>query len=246
MSVHADTAGLDPAGFRVHVVTQAIRLFAEQGYESTTVDQIASAAGVSRRTFFRQFRSKEDVIFVDHESLLEQVSDYLTGEVDDPWAAVCEAAYLVFKHFRDNRELSARRYRVVQGVPALRDREIVTGHRYERLFVEFLRDAVPTEPPLRIVGFAAAVIASHNYLLRAMTRGDDHATAHELRRALLEVRRTFGVAPGHPEEQRDVVPEDSRPAIAVTVVTYPTGTPAGEVARRVREQLESADGESGH
>ena len=48
----------DPADFRVHVATQAIRLFAEHGYEATTVDQIAAAAGVSRRTFFRQFRDE--------------------------------------------------------------------------------------------------------------------------------------------------------------------------------------------
>ena len=82
----------DPADFRVHVATQAIRLFAENGYEATTVEQIAAAAGVSRRTFFRQFRSKEDVIFADHESLLEQAAEFLSGATEDPWVAVCEAA----------------------------------------------------------------------------------------------------------------------------------------------------------
>ncbi|WP_072689022.1 TetR family transcriptional regulator [Rhodococcus marinonascens] len=224
--------GPDPTDFRVHVVSQAIRLFAENGYEATTVEQIASAAGVSRRTFFRQFRSKEDVIFADHESLLQQASDSLSSESDDPWAAVCETASLVFDRFRENRELSARRYHVVQRVPALRDREIVTGDRYERSFVDYLRGAAPTEPVLKVIGFAAAVTACHNFLLRNMIRGDPGATADELERALLDVRRTFGVAPGAPMQDRD----------AVLVVSYPPGTPVEEITGQITTQLSERRG----
>ncbi|WP_217709698.1 helix-turn-helix domain-containing protein [Amycolatopsis sp. Hca4] len=48
----------------------AFALFAERGYEQTTVDDITDRAGVGRTTFFRTFRTKEDVIFPDHEVLL--------------------------------------------------------------------------------------------------------------------------------------------------------------------------------
>lgn len=219
--------GIEQADFRVHVVTQAIRLFSENGYDATTVEQVAAAAGVSRRTFFRQFGSKEDVIFADHESLLQQAEDYLSTESSDPWAAVCEAANLVFDRFQENRDLSARRLSVVQRVPALRDREIITGFRYERLFVEYLRRVVPTEPALKVIGFAAAVTACHNYLLRNMIKGDAGATTDALERALLDVRRTFGVAPG-----------TARAENAVLVMTYPPGTPLDEIADRVRSTLE--------
>ncbi|MEE2030978.1 TetR family transcriptional regulator [Rhodococcus chondri] len=228
-----DAAGPDPAQFRVHVVTQAIRLFTEYGYESTTVEQIAAAAGVSRRTFFRQFRSKEDVIFADHESLLDQVSEYLSGRFDDPWAAASDAAQLVFGHFRDRRELSVWRYRVVQRVPALRERELVTTYRYERLFTDFLRAAVPGEKPIRIVSFAAAMTSAHNFLLRAMIRGDETATSEALARELFELRRTFGVVPGRGGDTALQAPR------AVTVVTYPPDASPAEVAEQVRRQLEA-------
>ncbi|MFX6226362.1 helix-turn-helix domain-containing protein, partial [Acinetobacter baumannii] len=40
----------------------AMRLFLDQGFEQTTIDQIAAAAGISRRSFFRYFGTKEDVL----------------------------------------------------------------------------------------------------------------------------------------------------------------------------------------
>jgi AcrR family transcriptional regulator len=48
-------------GIRSH----ALRLFREQGYDATTVEQIAAAAGVSHMTFFRYFPTKEDVVLAD-------------------------------------------------------------------------------------------------------------------------------------------------------------------------------------
>ena len=48
-------------------------LFAERGYEDTTVDAIARAAGISRRSFFRYFSSKEDVVVGTTDALAEDV-----------------------------------------------------------------------------------------------------------------------------------------------------------------------------
>ncbi|MCD2145539.1 TetR family transcriptional regulator [Gordonia paraffinivorans] len=224
-------ADVDGAGFRMHVVAESIRLFSEHGYESTTVEQIASAAGMSRRTFFRQFGSKEDVIFADHETLLAQVGEALASYDGDPWSAVCAAAEVVFSHFERDRDLAVRRAQVVQEVPALRDRELVTTYRYQGAFEEFLRRELPGEPPVHIVAYVAAITGTHNYLLRQMIRGDAEASVDRLRRELARVRTALGAVR---EPSADAAEQQ------VTVVTYPAGTSAEEVARRVAEQLRNS------
>ncbi|MGB3697320.1 MAG: helix-turn-helix domain-containing protein [Gordonia sp. (in: high G+C Gram-positive bacteria)] len=225
-----DQVHTDPADFRMHVVAESIRLFSEQGYEATPVEEVAAAAGVSRRTLFRQFRSKEDLIFADHESLLDQVSRHLDAERGpgvDPWWAVCEAAELVFAHFATMRDLAVRRYRVVAEVPALRDRELVTTYRYQRVFEDYLRERVPQVPRVRIVAFAAAVTGAHNYLLRSMVRGDEDATGGVLHQELSALHRVVG----------EFVGDGPRVPTEVAVVSFPAGTSPDEVADAVRDRL---------
>ncbi|MBE1609667.1 TetR/AcrR family transcriptional regulator [Actinopolymorpha pittospori] len=74
---------------RERIAAAAIRLFEEQGYEQTTVAQIAAAADVDAKTFFNYFRSKDEVLFADNEQdfdvLLEAIAqrrpDESPGEV---------------------------------------------------------------------------------------------------------------------------------------------------------------------
>ena len=158
---------------RVAVGDIAVGLFHTQGYEATSAAQIAAAAGVSRSTFFRQFRSKDDVIFADHDELLEQIAEYFVAEHDDPWLAVCEAAALVFERFRERLEIVRVRDRVVRQTSVLRDRETVMVSRYEKTFSAYLRRRLPGVDPVLAIQFAAAVTATHNYELRRMIRATD-------------------------------------------------------------------------
>ncbi|WP_433661925.1 TetR family transcriptional regulator [Nocardia sp. CA-128927] len=217
-------SGDDNTRFRLTVVDQALRLFAEKGYEATTVDEIAEAAGISRRTFFRQFRSKEDVIFADHESQLAQAAEFLAAAPGDPWETVCEAVVQVFERFTQWREIAERRYQVVRRVPALREREIVTVFRYERLFTDYLRDRLPEVPDLARVQYTAAVTATHNYLLRRMVRGESDAGAADLRVELAAIPRGSGRRPGVDELVVAVFPRDTPPRQVADLVARKLGS----------------------
>jgi AcrR family transcriptional regulator len=56
---------------RLALARAAMRLFEERGYSATSIDDIAAAANVSRRTFFRYFASKDEVLIVDPGGKLE-------------------------------------------------------------------------------------------------------------------------------------------------------------------------------
>src|SRR6202034_4046389 len=124
---------MDKLSARDRLAQAAFDLFNERGYEQTTVDDIAERAGLGRATFFRNYRSKEDVIFPDHDQLLEQVRDRLrSASHGTALAAACDAVRLVLLHYLDEGELARRRYALTSTVPALRNREIATVARYPR------------------------------------------------------------------------------------------------------------------
>jgi AcrR family transcriptional regulator len=180
---------------RDRLAQAAFDLFNERGYEQTTVDDIAERAGLSRATFFRNYRSKEDVIFPDHDRLIEKVRDRLQSSSHaTALAAVSDAVRLVLLHYLDEGDLARRRYALTSKVPALREREIVSVARYQRLFREFITDwmAEPAESAaLRAELMAAAVASAHNHVLRRWLRGDTTDPVREVDEAMREVISLF-------------------------------------------------------
>ena len=180
---------------RVRLAEAAFALFDECGYEQTTVDDITERAGLGRTTFFRHYRSKEDVIFPDHDWLLERVAGRLKGSSHaTALAAVSDAVRLVLLHYVDEGDLARRRYALTSRVPALRDREIVSVARYQRLIREFVAGwMADTAGPdaLRAELMAAAVVAAHNHVLRRWLRGETPDPMGELDSAMRQVISLF-------------------------------------------------------
>ena len=75
--------GRRPSTTRQEVARAALELFSRNGYDETTVDQIAEAVGVSRRTFFRYFDSKRDVVWGEFDAELGRLRDQLEAAPGD-------------------------------------------------------------------------------------------------------------------------------------------------------------------
>ena len=177
----------------------AFDLFVEQGYDATSVDQIAERAGVGRSTFFRTFPTKEAVIFPDHEDVLARIEARLdTAAPGQHFLAVREAARLVLRHYLDEGDRARARYRLTRSVPALREREIAGIQRYQETFRLFIRSwDVPTDPAevlrvdLHAELLAAAVVTAHNHVLRRWLRDTTTDPVAEFDLAMAEVEHLF-------------------------------------------------------
>jgi AcrR family transcriptional regulator len=112
---------------RARLQEAALALYGERGYEETTVAEIAERAGLTKRTFFRYFADKREVLFWGSEILEQQMvaaieaapaSASALGMID----AALEAAAA---RFEEVREFAGPRHRVIVSSPELRERELI-------------------------------------------------------------------------------------------------------------------------
>ncbi|MCF6525341.1 TetR family transcriptional regulator [Streptomyces sp. JJ36] len=217
------------------LVGAAFHLFLERGYEQTTVDDIVTLAGVGRRSFFRYFPSKEDVVFPDHEQCLADMTEFLaaSGDDDDPVGRACDAARLVMRMYAENPAFSVQRYRLTREVPGLRTYELSVVWRYERTLADYLRArfADRRDGSLRANVAAAAVVAAHNHALRSWLRcGGEGDALGRVDAALEFVRETW--SPGG-----DGNGADSGETEDVVVVIAKRKTPMWRVVREVESRF---------
>lgn len=171
---------------RRELAAAAMELFSTKGYEATTVDEIAAAAGVARRTFFRHFRSKEEAIFPDHDDTLIRAEAVLNAAPahEHPLDTVCRGIKEVMKMYAARPEISVARYKLTREVPTLREAEIASVARYERLFTRYLlghfdehaHDDDANDDPLLAEVAASAVVTAHNHVLRRWLRAGGKGT----------------------------------------------------------------------
>jgi AcrR family transcriptional regulator len=102
----------------------AFDLFLEKGYDNTTVDEIATAAGISRRTFFRYFETKEDVVIAalaesgdDLERLLRSHS-----QDDSLFQALRETIAQFLRNYQQHGPRAWKILNLIQSTPRLRAR----------------------------------------------------------------------------------------------------------------------------
>lgn len=144
-------------GARERLQAAALELYVAQGFEQTTVAQIARSVGLTERTFFRYFADKREVLF-DGQDRLRQI--FLDGvraaPVDDsPLEVVAAALAASAPFFRDDRRSwSRQRQTVIVANPALQERELLKLAGLAAAIAEAIED--------RGVPAATAVLAAES------------------------------------------------------------------------------------
>lgn len=168
----------------------ALDLFAERGYENTTVIEIAERAGLTKSTFFRHFPDKREVLF-GGDTMAGLVVEGITAAPAEagPLEAVAHALDEIGrKTFTpDRREFSARRQAVIAANPELREREA----RKKLGLTAAMADALELRGVPGLTARVAAELAALAWKI-AYERWSDTANGHEFgelaRQALSEVR----------------------------------------------------------
>ena len=147
---------------KAEIQRQALRLFSEQGYAETSVEQIAAAAEVSPSTFFRYYPTKEDVVLAD---FLDKRTVHLLVSAPtelDPLDALRHAVVEGMGSLpEEDLALETLRNRLIRTVPELRRGMIAEMTRPIRLLAEALEQRLGREPgDPDVEMFAAAAVGA--------------------------------------------------------------------------------------
>ncbi|MCQ4079958.1 TetR family transcriptional regulator [Streptomyces sp. RB6PN25] len=136
--------------------TQAARLFAERGFADTTVAEIAEAAGVSLRTFFRYFDSKEELLLPDLAELFDRLARELERRPADEPALVALREALLTVTSGPRTTLVALLHPLEGAADVVTDRLVYTFMKSEDRFAQLLAQRLPPGPD---VDLRASVLA---------------------------------------------------------------------------------------
>ena len=141
---------------RTAIQREAMRLFQEQGYEETTIEQIAEAVEISPSTFFNYFRTKEDVVFYDpYDPLFISMLMAVPNDVPLGVALRRTVSEGLAAIFETDREVIVARGKLIMEVPSLRARVWEELERSHELFSGVLAERTGRDP--------------HDFELRVMT-----------------------------------------------------------------------------
>lgn len=152
---------------RAELTMLAQDLFATKGYDQTTIDDLVAAAGMSKRTFFRYFTSKEDLVLGKYELLADRLIEALAARPrDEPvWDSLRRAFDVIVEYFDDEQQLSRTlaMEKVIRGNPALGAGELERISRAQEQLADLVRERTgrqsPADPaPAAIAGAALSCL----------------------------------------------------------------------------------------
>ncbi len=147
----------------------ALELFSKHGFDAVTTNEVARAAGVSRRTLFRYFPSKEELVLRDMRRRVELFIDALAARPrDEPLlAAIRSAVMTAAESYEEDRDAIMRIEAIIAGAPGVLARAAgeptallatITGLVAERLGADPVRDLLPTVIATTVVSASHAAL----------------------------------------------------------------------------------------
>lgn len=192
--------GRPAATSRAELSHVALSLFASRGFEETTVDDVAAAAGIGRRTFFRYFTSKSEAAWGDFDAELERMRRRLRDcPADVPILDALHAAILDFNRYPpDETPWHRQRMSLILNVPALQAYSTLRYASWREVVAEFVADRLGADrTELRPQAVAYALLAVCIAAYEQWLRDEDADLVALLDAGLTLLERRFDLAP-HP------------------------------------------------
>ncbi|MET7618258.1 TetR family transcriptional regulator [Streptomyces sp. NPDC005408] len=147
---------------RIAIRRATYRLISEQGYEATTIEQIAEAAEVSPSTVFRYFPTKEDIVLTDEYDPIMEAELRARPADEEPLEAIRQVMTDGLRTFiEDERDEVIQRTKLMVEVPAIRARMTETMATTSELLVHALADRTGRDhDDLDVRVFTAAVLGA--------------------------------------------------------------------------------------
>ncbi len=130
---------------RTALATAARQQVLASGYDAATIDDIAAAAGVSRATFFRYFKSKEDAFFAAANDHLTAFEDTLHAPLpgETPLRTIRRAFLDIATYYESTRDERLAQYQVIQATRGLGDYDATLDVKWEAAIATALSEQLP-------------------------------------------------------------------------------------------------------
>lgn len=148
---------------RQRIQDAAIDLFERQGFEATTIEEIAAAADIAPRTFFSYFDTKDDVVLADYADRLGRILHELDQRpADEPaWEALRASFSTVAADYESEADRLRRRFTIMASTPSVFARSLQLQAGWEQSLAERLPTrlgSTPDDPRPRLLAATALAV----------------------------------------------------------------------------------------
>lgn len=154
----------------------ALALFERDGYDATTIEHIAAAAGLAPRTFFSYFASKDDLVVADYAQRLDRILRELGAQPADltAWDALQRAFAAVAVDYEEQADRIRRRFQIMVTNPSVMARSLQLQAGWEVAVAAALRtrSGVPEHDVMAPLLAASALAVMRASVQRWLTAGE--------------------------------------------------------------------------